>query len=866
MKARGRQKETHRAKKETKEKEKGGRGFSMLPLVAAVFLFGVVIGTTMGHDAGAAPDAPLRRSLRGGAGAAPPPIAAAPVAAAPIAAAPNAAAPKAAAPIAAPPNAAAPRAAAPIAAAPAPPAAAPLEVPRAAPPPPATSTDRSRRVMSLRSLRDGTAYATAAAPLDRDSVSGAAFVYVDGADKSADIKTVVSNKETGCDVGDARDGYALAVNNWETRDGQLTLEWGDATTGCRKLASGPRAVVAPDRWTHVAFVLSPTTAALFVDGAEVARERVGDRRSPQRTQPLRVGQYADAFYPFVGNISGLVIFDGALTASDVRALAAASAPGAAAAPPRTGPAVAASFPLADWPGAKGANVAGDGRGLAYARASPAARAGAARAAPGGSFAVGYDAWEPTPEKLAASDATAAGRAAKVRDAMRHAWKGYKDRAWGRDELKPVSGRGHDNWGGMGVTLVDSLDTLWLMGLRQEFDEAKRWVRDSLRFDRTGDVSVFETTIRELGGLLAAFDLSGDKVFLDKARDLGQRLAHAFDTPTGIPKGSTSLREGRAKDVGWTGGNAVLAELGSVELEFRYLGYKLGDASFSDKANRVFEQFSTMKGTQGLFPIYVDPRNGGLKSRKITFGALGDSYYEYLLKTWLQGGRTETRLREMYDEAMDGMVDLLLQHSSPSNLAYVADIDGGTVHKMDHLVCFLGGVLALGAKTDPRGFDSPRARRDLHVAEALTHTCVQMYLRQPTKLAPEFVTFRRGADMVVAPSAPFYILRPETAESLFVLHEVTKNPVYRDWGWEIFSAIEARCRTAHGYGSVPDVRKVTKPDDRMESFFLAETLKYLYLLQDPNHAVDLETAVFNTEAHPLRNIGPGKYTSSRLTTG
>ena len=221
---------------------------------------------------------------------------------------------------------------------------------------------------------------------------------------------------------------------------------------------------------------------------------------------------------------------------------------------------------------------------------------------------------------------------------------------------------------------------------------------------------------------------------------------------------------------------------------------------------------------------------------------------------------------MYDEAMDGMVDLLLQHSSPSNLAYVADIDGGTVHKMDHLVCFLGGVLALGAKTDPRGFDSPRARRDLHVAEALTHTCVQMYLRQPTKLAPEFVTFRRGADMVVAPSAPFYILRPETAESLFVLHEVTKNPVYRDWGWEIFSAIEARCRTAHGYGSVPDVRKVTKPDDRMESFFLAETLKYLYLLQDPNHAVDLETAVFNTEAHPLRNIGPGKYTSSRLTTG
>jgi len=213
-----------------------------------------------------------------------------------------------------------------------------------------------------------------------------------------------------------------------------------------------------------------------------------------------------------------------------------------------------------------------------------------------------------------------------------------------------------------------------------------------------------------------------------------------------------------------------------------------------------------------------------------------------------------------------MVAKLLQRSTPSNLAYVADIDNGLLHKMDHLVCFLGGVLALGAKTDPLGFDSPRAKRDLHLAEALTHTCVQMYLRQPTRLAPEFVTFRKNADMIVAPTAPFYILRPETAESLFVLHEVTGNPQYREWGWEIFQAIETRCKTRWGYGSAPDVRQTRQPDDRMESFFLAETIKYLYLLQAPDHGIDLEQYVFNTEAHPLKVLGPGAWASRALGAG
>mmetsp|Transcript_10690 Transcript_10690/g.13368 ORF Transcript_10690/g.13368 Transcript_10690/m.13368 type:complete len:147 (+) Transcript_10690:1-441(+) len=142
----------------------------------------------------------------------------------------------------------------------------------------------------------------------------------------------------------------------------------------------------------------------------------------------------------------------------------------------------------------------------------------------------------------------------------------------------------------------------------------------------------------------------------------------------------------------------------------------------------------------------------------------------------------------------------------------------------------------------------------------------MYERTATKLAPEFITFRAGHDFIPAPSAPFNILRPETAESLFVLHHLTGDPMYREWAWNIFQAFESHCKTNLGYGAHPDVRDSKKrtPDDRMESFFLAETLKYLYLIQAPDHDIDLMRSVFNTEAHPLSNLGPtGNHISTAL---
>jgi len=406
---------------------------------------------------------------------------------------------------------------------------------------------------------------------------------------------------------------------------------------------------------------------------------------------------------------------------------------------------------------------------------------------------------------------------------------------------------------MGVTLVDSLDTLWLMGLKEEFREARDWVASSLSFDRAGTVSVFETTIRELGGLLAAYDLSKDKVFLTKAQQLADKLTPAFNSPSGIPYGMVNFKSGQPSG-GWSGNSAILSELGSLQLEFRYLSQATQRSDYELKAMKAFQVMHRRKPASGLFPIKVSNRDGAFAESQITFGALGDSFYEYLLKVWIQGGRKETWLRDMYDAAMDGVMDKLLLASDPSGLAFLSDYNGRTNNrKMDHLVCFMPGALALGAYTDLNGLDSPRAQRDLAVAQALMYTCYQMYHRMKTGISAEYVEFPPRQDFVPGRSAQFYILRPETAESLFILNKLTGNPIYRDWAWEIWQAIDKTCKTPTAYGAIRNVNQAGGGgiDDRMESFFLAETMKYLYLAQDPDTEIDLNKVVFNTEAHPMK---------------
>merc|ERR1711865_778487 len=175
------------------------------------------------------------------------------------------------------------------------------------------------------------------------------------------------------------------------------------------------------------------------------------------------------------------------------------------------------------------------------------------------------------------------------DTMRQIWRNYKDHAWGFDELLPVSLKGHNAWGGLGMSMVDALDTLWIMGLKAEFNETADYVEKNLPLENIKEVSVFETTIRLVGGLLSAHALSGREGLLLKAAEVGRGLLPAFDTPTGLPSPLLNFKTGEQKYWGWKRGKAVaVAEAGSVQMEFRYLSWATGDPRFKNAADRAMD--------------------------------------------------------------------------------------------------------------------------------------------------------------------------------------------------------------------------------------------------------------------------------------
>ncbi|KAJ1400638.1 Six-hairpin glycosidase-like superfamily [Sesbania bispinosa] len=440
------------------------------------------------------------------------------------------------------------------------------------------------------------------------------------------------------------------------------------------------------------------------------------------------------------------------------------------------------------------------------------------------------------------------RREKVKEAMLHAWTSYEKYAWGKDELKPQSMNGVDSFGGLGATLVDSLDTLFIMGLDSQFQRAREWIAKSLYFNKNIEVSVFETTIRVLGGLLSAYDLSGDEVFLEKARDLADKLLPAWNTPSGIPYNRINLAYGNTNNARWTRGNSILADSGSEQLEFIALSQRTNDPKYQEKAEKVIKELHRTFPEDGLLPIYLNPLTGTKSSGAITFGAMGDSFYEYLLKAWIQGNKTEMVkfYREMWEASMKGLQSLI-RKSTPSSFVYITEKLGNSFFdKMDELACFVPGMLALGSS----GYGPGEGDKFMSLAEELAWTCYNFYQSTPTKLAGENYYFRKGEDMTVGTS--WNIQRPETIESLFYLWRFTKNKTYQEWGWNIFQAFEKNSRIETGYVGLKDVTTGAK-DNMMQSFFLAETLKYLYLLFSPPSVIPLDEWVFNTEAHPLRIV-------------
>lgn len=205
----------------------------------------------------------------------------------------------------------------------------------------------------------------------------------------------------------------------------------------------------------------------------------------------------------------------------------------------------------------------------------------------------------------------------------------------------------------------------------------------------------------------------------------------------------------------------------------------------------------------------------------------------------------------YKAAINGVIEHLVRRTPEEKHLYIGElVIGGNSFKpkMDHLTCYLPGTLLLG-------YHNGMPESHLDLAQNLLSTCYQMYMKQPTLLAPEIAYFSLGdrsneADIYVKQNDAHNLLRPEFIESLYYFYVMTGNETYQEWGWKILEAFERYTKVEHGYTSIGNVLDVnaTEPLDMMETFYLAETLKYFYLLFSENQEIDLENFVFNTEAH------------------
>ncbi|RMZ70316.1 glycoside hydrolase family 47 [Pyrenophora seminiperda CCB06] len=477
------------------------------------------------------------------------------------------------------------------------------------------------------------------------------------------------------------------------------------------------------------------------------------------------------------------------------------------------------------------------------------------------------------------------------------WENYKEYAWMHDEIRPISGDFSDPYGGWAATLVDSLDTLYIMGFEDEFSAAVEDI-ESIDFGYThlDRINVFETNIRHLGGLLASYELSEDKKLLNKAKEVGEMLIHAFDTPNHMPVTHWWFRavgEGKPQVAD---DHALLAEIGSLTMEFTRLSQLTGDPKWFDAVTRVMRLLEEQQDKTllpGMWPIIVNARDANFtNNNKFTLGGMADSTYEYFGKQYALLGGRDASYRKMYEKSMNTASEhALYRPSTPENsdmlmsgFIRVKDEKVDLEPCMEHLACFTGGMFALGGKM---------FQNDEHVqiGRKLTDTCVWGYKASPSGIMPDLshllkcenkttcewdekawlkdirlrtpdsaaekdpvkniANFRLPSGFTSVDDRR-YILRPEAIESVFIMYRITGEQQWQDAAWEMWTSIMRVTDTDLGNSALTDV-SADSPSraDSMESFWMAETLKYFYLIFSEPSLISLDDWVFNTEAHPFK---------------
>ncbi|PWK89377.1 mannosyl-oligosaccharide alpha-1,2-mannosidase [Lentzea atacamensis] len=455
-------------------------------------------------------------------------------------------------------------------------------------------------------------------------------------------------------------------------------------------------------------------------------------------------------------------------------------------------------------------------GVAAAQPSPSAPPPGAEA--GAAPSVGATALAPPPGgwRRVAED---------VRNETRWAWRSYVERAFGHDQIKPVSG-GHEEFfvpgHPMGLTVVEALDTLWLMELDAEFAEGVRWVKANLSFDVDAPFQVFETNIRMLGGLLSAYHVSGDSALLNLARDLADRLLVAFTkSPTGIPYRYVNLRTGAVSSP-----ETNLAETGTYITEFGSLSKWTGDRKYYNAAKKAFKVTFDKRTAYDLLPWDVHAETGAWRNRYATIGPPADSYYEYLWDGWHLFGDRD--LKRWWDILLRGI--LRNQTDIVGGRLWFAQVDAFTGRRdsrtQSELAAFFGGLLAeSGDIARGRAYhDSWTAVQDRYgvLPEGINYTSLR-----PTSVGNQ--------------------LRPEYADGAFFLWLATRDEVYRERAYRHYLEMKRTSKTNYGYTILTDVTTGAK-GDFCPGYWWSEQLKYYWLIFGDARRFDYTSHYLSTEGN------------------
>lgn len=454
----------------------------------------------------------------------------------------------------------------------------------------------------------------------------------------------------------------------------------------------------------------------------------------------------------------------------------------------------------------------------------------------------------------------------VRRAARKSWRAYRNHAWGHDEVTPLKLAGIDTFAGWGATLVDSLDTLWIMGMKKDFSDAVRYVATlDWNSPTSQHCSLFETNIRYLGGLLSAYDLSGEKILLDKAVELGDMLYAGFDTPSRMPANSFHFEPAKEGKLA-ASKNEASAAVGSLSLEFTRLSQLTGDPKYYSAIHgitKALERTQDSTSLPGMWPVFVD-LSSGLRADGTSFslGASSDSAYEYLSKTYALLGGLEPTYEKLHIKAMAAAKKHLLFRpmlpdpspgTAPQDILFAGNaLSNGRITELQpevqHLGCFAGAMFALGGRLFGR-------EEDIRIGEQLARGCAWAYEAFPTGIMPEVSELvacekkekedekgeegeeddpapppcpwsearwkEPGEQHVARLPKPFtavrdpqYQLRPEAIESVFVLYRITGKADLLDVAWRMFESIREATETRFAYSAIADVRatgRTTKLD-------------------------------------------------------